>query len=62
MVTLEFDKNKAVYFIFSSAFLGFFASVAVAVGSHDVSRGAGVGGALFAFIALVQGAIVWKYS
>ena len=62
VIALKLDKNSIVCVVLLGAIFSFLASIAAAVGTRDVELGAAVGGAMFAFIALVQGAIVWRYS
>lgn len=62
VVAYEFDKGRMFLFVFFIALLGLGIGVLVAVLQDDWDVGAFIGGSVFAFVALLQGALVSMYT
>jgi hypothetical protein len=62
VVAFEFDKGRIFLFVFFIALLGLGVGVLVAVLQDDWNVGAFIGGSVFAFVALLQGALVSMYT
>jgi len=62
VVAFEFDRARMFLFMFLIALLGLGIGVLVAVLQNDWNVGAFIGGAVFAFVAILQGAVVSLYT
>ena len=62
VVAFEFDKGRMFLFVVFIALLGLGIGVLVAVLQDDWDVGAFIGGSMFAFVALLQGALVSMYT
>jgi hypothetical protein len=62
VVDFEFDKGRIVLFVFFIALLGLGIGVLVAVLQENWDLGAFIGGSVFAFVAILQGALVSMYT
>lgn len=62
VVALEVDRHRIALFILLMAFVGLIGGVLVAVLRHDWGLGAGIGGAMFGFVAVLEGALVLMYG
>jgi hypothetical protein len=58
----EFDKARMLFFMFLIALLGLSVGILVAVLQDNWDLGAFIGGSVFAFAAILQGAIVAMYT
>jgi hypothetical protein len=58
VVAFEFDKGRMVFFMFLIALLGLGVGILVAVLQDNWDLGAFIGGSVFAFVAILQGALV----
>jgi hypothetical protein len=62
VVACEFDKGRMFLFVFFIALLGLDIGVLVALLQHDWDLGAFIGEPVFAFVAILQGALVSMYT
>jgi hypothetical protein len=62
VVSFEFNKVRMFLFMFLIALLGLGIGVLVAVLQNDWNVGAFISGAVFAFVAILQGAMVSLYT
>ena len=62
VVAFEFDKARLFLFMFLIALLGLGIGVLVAVLQNDWNVGGFIGGSVFAFVAILQGAVVSLYT
>jgi hypothetical protein len=62
VVAFELDKVRMFLFLFLIALLGLGIGVLVAVLQNDWNVGAFIGGSVFAFVAILQGAVVSLYT
>ena len=61
VVGLEVDKSRIAMLILVLAFLGSLTGIVVALVARDPCLGAEIGAAAFAFVAVLQGAMVLMY-
>ena len=62
VVGLEVDKRRLALLILILAFLGSLTGIIVALIAQDLCLGAEIGAAIFAFVAVLQGAMVLMYK
>lgn len=62
VVAFEFDRGRMFFFMFLFALLGLGIGILVAVLQNNWDLGAFIGGSVFAFVAIVQGALVSLYT
>jgi hypothetical protein len=62
VVAFGFDKARMFLFMFLIALLGLGIGVLIAVLQKDWNVGAFIGGSVFAFVAILQGAVVSLYA
>jgi hypothetical protein len=62
VVAFEFARARMFLFMFLIALLGLGIGVLVALLQQDWNVGAFIGGAVFAFVAILQGAVVSLYT
>lgn len=61
-VALEIDKGRVSIFMLLMAVLGFAVGTAVSIAKGDLGLGAEIGGAVFGFVAVFQGAMIFMYK
>jgi len=62
VVAFEFDRGRMFLFMVFFALLGLGIGILVAVLQNNWDLGAFIGGSVFAFVAIVQGALVSLYT
>lgn len=62
VVAFEFDKGRMFLFVFFIALLGLGVGIVVALLQDNWDLGAFIGGSVFAFVAILQGALVSMYT
>lgn len=61
VVALEFDKSRFSVIILFVAMLGLVMGCGIGAATRDWELGAGIGGSLFAFVAVLQGTMILMY-
>jgi hypothetical protein len=62
VVGLEIDLRRVALFVLMTMLLGIALGAGIAIVKHDIGLGAEIGGAIFSFMAVLQGMMIMMYK